>query len=126
MIPPKQTKRTTGTVGEGEVDKKVKVTQHVFRPWDPITNLLTRFRTHDYRISEELGRTVQNQNVILRMIMGSIWMGLGTQVMGDLTVQTETGSQFLLYNRNSEEDTVQGDIGPSGFDTFQSGYRLVG
>ncbi len=61
-----------------------------------------------HRISEELGRTVQIQNVILRMIMGSMWMGQGVRVMGDLTVHTETGSQFLLYNRNSEEDTVQG------------------
>ncbi len=121
MIPPKQTKRVTGTVGEGEPGKKTKVTHHaggqsvseksqvtrtsknVFEKsnsktqyfvrevkgrrmtkngvefqigwrdfpldkdytWEPITTSFefTRFRTHDCQISEELGRTVQNQNV---------------------------------------------------------------
>ena len=47
--------------------------------------------------------------------MGSMRMGRGAWVMGqphDLTDQTETGSQFLLHNRSSEEDAVQGGRWP--------------
>jgi hypothetical protein len=40
--------------------------------------------------------------------MGSIRMGQGARVMDILALQTETGSQFLLHNKSSEEDGIQG------------------
>ena len=80
-MPPKKTKRATGTVGEGVAGKKAKSTQHageksvseksqatrtsknVFEQSNSKTQYFVREVKSRRMTSEELGRTVQNQNV---------------------------------------------------------------
>ena len=105
-MPPKQTKRATGTVGEGAAGKKTKVTQHVGEQSVSEKSQTTRtcknvFEKSNSKTQYFVREATTMRGVILRMIMGSMRMGRGARVMGQ--PHRPNGDRLAVFTSQQEQ-----------------------